>query len=121
MDSAPMTVLRKTEYGMQKVIIDLYRDVLYIEQKNERLLYHTENGIYYGIQSLADLEELDDFWKLDGCNVVNMTKIRRIGRHLRVFFTPTPSKESKSASICWMMMKVLGSDIKKKMEENKTS
>jgi hypothetical protein len=118
----PMTVLKKFPDGtISKAVIDL-NDVLYSSEDNKgRLLFHTENEQYYAISKIGDLEHaVEHFYQLDGNCIVNMSKIKNIRNYLRVYFTETPSKGSKFASISWIAMKVLGNEIHQWIDNNLT-
>lgn len=119
---SPMSVIQTLPTGESRLaVIDLHSDVLYTEKdKSGRLIFHTLHGEYRAIADLDDLENhIEDFWQLDGSNVVNMSKVKGVGRHLKAYFDDFPTEQSKFASISWMFMHLLQDIVHQRINHNR--
>ena len=107
----PITVVEFLDDETSRLVTIDMSDVLYISNEGSKLVYHTENGVYYQISSLQEFEKhlkCFSFEKLDRPYLVNMNKVKKFDSNRRiVYFTDQPDKNSKYVTVAMLKTHLL--------------
>jgi len=94
----PITVLKVGEDEATEMVTIHLTDVLYMVVDGTKLVFHTEEGRYYQITSIQEYEKhlrQHHFEKLDRPNLVNMRKVRKFDKNLRLVYFKSDDPREK--------------------------